>query len=730
MAGGDGQLTQAQKQQEKIRIRQSLINAADQEQSPDFSLEESIETKKQFIHDMNLASQRLEVLGISDVQYYDESLSSAGLRKYSGYAEASLRDAEKEASYSQKSGKEEAAIKRGEFSGVRTDRMNSGIGALLMYRQLKAQGNQAPQPSECSGKEFMEVPGQTDTVFRSKICNMMRYRDSTKAWIEQTKKGVLDERDKIYLKHKEELLSCMSDAIKTWFYANGIDEEGCRVFDFTRNKAKKHLPLALEKYEYRMRNFDRLFAEELLRSDAIKQDPAWKGKEKELRDAGKASAASQERIDGIADQFGGESAALLNMIAGFRVDHPEAYEANKEKLDSVFRFYTQRLKRSYDIGLHLEVADGVYDTMFGGSKYEKQISSGLWGIKRANDATQMALRLEAEAARDYIEYLISGKRTDPLHAACIERLWGEKRAYEQDPHAPLRHAESEMKKYGETAYRTRYKRESHRYGTSPEALEIERRMHEAWIDDKVQNPVERREALSRSSERSQHIRERQERLKNSTDLAALRQQGHFRNPAFRDISTCLTSFGGDQDIDDRFMVITAKSLVIAKTGIALEDDTQRVTDQMAEDTLRGLMDTYLPAVRDMVAYMGNNPKMLQKRGLGELFKYSEQLPMFRERATGLRDSLQILFESPAYELLHQREKDDIKEAYISVTAMHEAASALERYQRAFCDMTADQVLAIPGLDSQLDKAVYDVQLSLVRAEVEKEDAGQRRYRSL
>ena len=331
-----------------------------------------------------------------------------------------LSDADKQLSYTQRQSKQQdAVVKRGEYADYRVTRELKAVaqGARTEYGKIRKKSLSVE--TNVTGNEFLmsdefrKNPGkEAKEAFATAIRDVMIFRDKTEAQISEISgQKVVNLTDRVYSDQLKELLAAVNDALETWFTACGtrvrkknptdkdVEDANKPVSDKSMKNAIKHLPLALEKYRFYVTNMDRLFGERL-RAEVEKKD----GK-------GKVQAqTAQENKDRI---------ALMDLIG----THPEAYRKNKREIDSAFAFYSQlSLKEEEDAsGLRSFIEKSK---SLAGKAVKAKMLEGVMDILTEQSVLQSSiLTYQMESAVAYIKFLLTGERTDSMHASFVEKRW-------------------------------------------------------------------------------------------------------------------------------------------------------------------------------------------------------------------------------------------------------------------------------------------------------------------
>ena len=493
--------------------------------------------------------------------------------------------------------------------------------------------------------------------------------------------------------------------------------------------SQKHLPLALEKYNYMVRNVDKLIARDFLKSKTVREHPDYRKVAKEFADEDKKNATRRHVPAGLGPDGGGQTDQLQKAIMA----NPQAYQAKKDKIDRLYAYFVQRMRKANELGAEATLPQFDMKIM-DATRYFTEFKNGLDNI--ANDSVYMinTLKLEAESARDYILYLLTGQQADVIHASFIERTWGE-HVLGQRPNNP-----NEILAYNsvyasdiQAQYNVRLHELTDRMHALPSTAPLEEQETLLEAVREMQNnaykaPIIRRSVLARMDDRSLNIRILQHRMMRTADVLPLEQRGAFKHPAFHHLSEAAVSFDQDPNVELAELVTAAKDLSVVMTGRQVADDKKEelITEQTA--AARRLIQLFLPRVADLETFMNAHPEMLKQRNSIDLFENSEHLSAFVNRAEALHDVLDIVFDSPAFEKLQTAEQDAFKAAYCKLEAMAATSGVLQTNQGLMMiRMSADALIA---QGNKRQSRNFDEILSLVtdRVNTAYTDREQRSYR--
>ncbi len=400
-------------------VRTELEKAAKGKKAVKLSPEDIVSQGRQYYEAMTEAIKKK----LPSVRHMHTNMSADTLTNSATFIGTLLGDVEKQASYSKKKPKQQeaAAAGRGEYADYTVTRelKNVALGAGTEYGRIRRQSLSVEinvtGDEFLMSEEFRKNPGNKEAkeAFSTAIRDVMIFRDKTEAMISQIsahKKRSLS--DIVYSTQLQELLTVVNDALETWFTACGkrvrkkkpADKDGSDarkdITDKMMEDAVRHLPLALEKYRFYVSNFDRLFGERL------------RAETERVSGTGKAKGQKDVKADK-------DMTALMDFIG----QHPAEYRKNKKVIDEVFAFYSQlSLKDDEELsGLRTFIEKS-------GSLVGAEVNADM--LHKVTDTliNQSALQssiltYQMESAAAYIKFLLTGERTDSMHASFVEKRW-------------------------------------------------------------------------------------------------------------------------------------------------------------------------------------------------------------------------------------------------------------------------------------------------------------------
>ncbi len=287
----------------------------------------------------------------------------------------------------------------------------SASNVLRLYQEKKQQ-NIAPADTPLDGTEFYtQVKNQDiDAQTRErKISDLMLRRDALALRVKNAAPKNMTARAEC--EYEKQLLEKMNDVLRTWMATGGISGEGKRISEREKTKAAQHLALAVESYEYYVKDRNRLIGgmlfEQVKKTDKYKEQYRyWRGIDKE----------SSRQILGI-DQ------PILNIykddIASLRslISENGPYDEQKQALiTSVYGEYMQHSVAFANMNQEMRAVMQVVQYDAKQTDYVNQ-----WWDK--NDYAVRQHEMVMDAATAYLKYLIRGKMPDPTLAVYIEQHW-------------------------------------------------------------------------------------------------------------------------------------------------------------------------------------------------------------------------------------------------------------------------------------------------------------------
>lgn len=671
-------LTEEQRQQQ--RIITGLHKAANKEGMYKPSAEMLREQSLAYEQDIVNVHDKLSFMGIHRLSHFYFGHHTA--RSIEGailpVQEELRKDSAKEESYSKKVSKQEkAAIERGEYAEYRLGQGGAAVSAMNQYREYQEHPETKPRVEEINGDEFLQKPDESEAEVSARICGLMLSRDKLKAEIDRYGPDPADPVYKILVKHLNELLSCTNDAISTWQRANGVDADGNPIPEKEIEKAKHHLPLALEKYRYESRHNKGKYGAELM--STLKKKREWKDEEREFDEVVERVDQEDQRISGISSL----DTADYNSVQSFIVSHPAEYAAHKTEVDKAFAMMTSRLRKINELTKDIRVTQTYLIKTYGTTddRFEKA-SIGRDGLEDVNNYTLRVMKYQSECAGAYIKFLLNGRKTDPLHAEFIRRTWGVDAEVRLDASFDeIRHARDQF------TVKLRNLRET----SKPE----ERAVLEK-LESTQDNSICMRECLEEVSD---------------VNLArkAIQKKLDDDGTGYRDIVRALSPMYEMPDMKEDDLMHVADNLNILQKGKSRDGMDYSEDEEKLLASMRELIPAYCDQVDVMRNFMGSTG-LLEPRTADTLLQRGEHIPAFYKKAQGIRDAMAIMFRSPAFDLLDESEQNRLTDDLVAISAMTSAAENVFIAQKAYCVKTYQEYNEAPPTNEYLDNLTYESQV--------------------
>ena len=671
MAGGS-----RSKQQQRMKPQEiiaSLHEAAGEDGTYDLSRDDFLDQSRELNTVMGVTGNQFEILGVQSIRHNGNDLNLQDVRRNERRGRANTREVEKELSYTlKKSKQEELAIKRGEYQNYDTNRDRAAEDAISLYARYQfnpASVRKKGRVQMPSGNEFLQMPGDTDTVIAARIFELMRSRKLLADQVNAMKK-IKDIRpeEKVLLAYYKRQLACTDDAIYTWNISNGVDPDkpGSPVSQKTRDKARHHLPLALEKYKYECTTGKAILGRQII--EKVRKSKQWKTDEA-LEDSRRlADDALSSRVHGIDGSFRFDMDKLQTYITG----HPDTYKKYQKKVDEAFDLFTQRLRRASVLRWNTYEGQAWLWAEYGKGKpqrFKSRIDEALTDMTRYDAEEIAVLMYQAESARDYIHFLLSdgAEKTDIMHGQYIEKVFGVT-AYDQDPKLPLCQTQAEFRSV-ERDFEARLHELDYaiKHQNDPVLKARLQHYYDKLVSSKDDNPVDKAGVLAA-------VDDNMMRMDNMHDLLTehVSVPGEMKNPGFRGIVRSFTGIGQDLSMTLEEAMQISDDMIVVKTGKNW-DSTD--ADQSAQDQALGrLLSAYTQQVAGLEAYIQNNPEVLRDRMPQNLFNDWRKLPEFENKAQAVLGGMTVIINSPLFLNLPPAQQTAATDDFIKVTAMYTAAN--------------------------------------------------------
>ena len=382
-----------------------------------FQQEDNQQLEQEYMNALEQGVVRMRMFGIEATDFAkSEDLSARVLGNYCEQQKEVRRVHQITESRKKKKSKQEtdARARLGNF--VTSQMKNSAEAAAESVFRLYSEKKRDQVPAGAQplqGTEFYVTArdSQTDRQIKEQqITDLLLKRDALALRIKNAgqKTGI----DGIKLDYDKQLLEKMNDVLRTWMAAGGISGTGKHVSAREKAKAMQHLPLAVESYEYYVKNRDMLIGGEVL--ERFKKTSAY---EKSYQDHLKLDQSSSEQTLGISQPIANiYKDDIANLRALISKNGP--YGEEKQKLISqVYQEYMQHSVAYARRNLEYKAA------LYGLTKHiEHSNYVQAWWDDR-NDYLSRQHEFAMDAAAAYLKYLTEGKAPEPLTAAYIEQHW-------------------------------------------------------------------------------------------------------------------------------------------------------------------------------------------------------------------------------------------------------------------------------------------------------------------
>ena len=362
---------------------------------------------------------RMEALGISRVWRYEGDASvSLRLDQMKGMrenlrAKKSIYQVEQSHKKKKRHQEEDARSRAGDVA-VASMIQCAGQSASLVgkaYEEKKKNGI-SDQPISLSEIFALTPHAQSDPQGQADmIANLLIERDKL---VEELKQPPMDTiLQTAEYRYNKEFLGCIDDAVKTWQATGGYDENGKRVSAMTRKAAQRHLPLAIEKYNYYIKQKTAIIGGYEL--ERVKTSESYQEYYRQVRE--EAQLVAGRTILGKDLPLLGMHADTVRELRMIISENEIAYEKNKSVIKDLFEEMLQHMMVMSDIGAHttalqMELAHRrrfnssyIDDHLFYQS-YEQEIH-----------------RSDIAGIYSYIRYLLTGRTPEPEQAIYIGQRW-------------------------------------------------------------------------------------------------------------------------------------------------------------------------------------------------------------------------------------------------------------------------------------------------------------------
>ncbi len=638
-----------------------LNKQAEKQKRMDFSLDGVLQNSEYLFNAYETGAENMQILGIDTVKLRDVELDVTHLRDHKLVAaKQQVLSLQKAASYQKKkSDQEKAAIARGEYSDYKTDKAEAATLALQKYEEDKT-------AKSLDGKEFLERPeGDSMEQISERVANVIRAADWLKNKVKDMKSKNPKGIDAVQLKVEEDRLEVVNDAIKTFYAANGVSMTGKKVSAKDIEKAKLHLPLALEKYNFyiNQKNYDYLVGKG--QEEFIKKSAYGKNYMKKYENDNK----KEGELGGL-DQ--GEKQAIVE-IQKLIHDKPEIYAQHKESIDKVYGELLQTYKAIGERMITGQMVAGyIYDEIKGGAQarlpYQqfRQAVSDSYGDQEFD-----LLNIKVEGDLAYLKYLLTGKEPNAVLAPYLKEKYNVDGISRQDK--TTRYTETKQLFDERIAELERPKE-----GLSPEeAIEREKAAKKLKTDPTILKSVASMEqAMVEYSDSGIKLRAIQASAKSGLDGAALSKKRYLMETGrgYRDIARTLTPLGQESTVTKEQVDAHAKILFVSvKTGVRTLKEDEAIKAKDLHNAFTGYITDLSAGIADLHNYMTEHPGFLGGLKFEDVMKDTSALCAFYKKAQGLRDALELLSSKVVADTLSDDELKNLAELRAEAVCLTKAS---------------------------------------------------------
>ncbi len=624
-----------------------------------FQQKDNERLEQEYMNAMEQGVSRMRMFGIETTDFAkSEDLSARVLGNYCEQQKEVRRVHQITESRKKKKSRQETDAQARLGNYVIGQMKNSAEGAaesvFRLYNEKKR--DQVPAGAQpLQGTEFYVTARdrQTDRQIKEQqITDLLLKRDALALRIKNAgqKTGI----DAIKLDYDKQLLEKMNDALRTWMAAGGISGMGKHVSAREKAKAMKHLPLAVESYEYYVKNRDMLIGREVLERFKKTESYAESYQYYLQRDQG-----SSEQTIGISQPIAGiYKDDIANLRALISKNGP--YGEEKQKLIS--QVYQEYMQHSVAYARrNLEYRSALYG-LANHPEHSNYVRA--WWDDR-NDYLSRQHEFAMDAATAYLKYLTAGKEPGPLMAAYIEQHWHtDAFAAGLDQTADALYADRD-------AYETRMR----------ERIE-QIRAREDLDEQKKDSLIFK---LQHSLDNSQN--QQAERLLSTSDgeieytqFVNQRCQVTDNDPnggGYRDLVRVMMPVSGSvADVSAQESKARKVGLVKFARGVYLgdqQDENGRIIEekrngmacsreeQLAE--FPALMEVLAQAKQDLQQYIDQRAAAFGKQSLQEAYDAVWISTMVYKKAQGMRDMCSVICQSPLFDELAEADRKQMIELW-------------------------------------------------------------------
>ena len=624
-----------------------------------FQQEDNQQLEQEYMNAMEQGVARMRMFGIETTDFAkSEDLSARVLGNYCEQQKEVRRVHQITESRKKKKSKQETDA-RARFGNYVTSQMKNSAEAAAesvfrLYSEKKR--DQVPAGAQpLQGTEFYVTArdSQTDRQIKEQqITDLLLKRDALALRIKNAgqKTGI----DGIKLDYDKQLLEKMNDVLRTWMAAGGISGTGKHVSAREKAKAMQHLPLAVESYEYYVKNRDMLIGGEVL--ERFKKTSAY---EKSYQDHLKLDQSSSEQTLGISQPIANiYKDDIANLRALISKNGP--YGEEKQKLISqVYQEYMQHSVAYARRNLEYKAA------LYGLTKHiEHSNYVQAWWDDR-NDYLSRQHEFAMDAAAAYLKYLTEGKAPEPLTAAYIEQHWHTDAFAEGlDQTADALYADHDAY---ETRMRERIEQIRNREDLGQQKKDSLIYKLEHSLDHSQNQQVER--LLSTSDNEIRY-----------TEFVSKNCQVTDNDPnggGYRDLVRVMMPVNGSvDDVNAQESVARKVGLVKFAKGVYLGDQKDE-NGQIIEEKRNGmacskeerlaefsaLKEVLARAKQDLEQYVDQHKAVFGRQSLQEAYDAVEIPTGAYKKAQGMRDMCSVICQSPLFDELAETDRKQMIELW-------------------------------------------------------------------
>lgn len=624
-----------------------------------FQQKDNEQLEQEYMNAMEQGVARMRMFGIETTDFAkSEDLSARVLGNYCEQQKEVRRVHQITESGKKKKSRQEtdARARLGNFvtSQMKNSAEATAESVFRLYSEKKR--DQVPAGDQpLQGTEFYVTARdrQTDRQMKEQqITDLLLKRDALALRIKNAgqKTGI----DGIKLDYDKQLLEKMNDALRTWMAAGGISGTGKHVSAREKAKAMKHLPLAVESYEYYVKNRDMLIGGEVLERFKKTESYADSYQYYLQRDQG-----SSEQTIGISQPIAGiykdDIANLRALISG---NGP--YGEEKQKLIS--QVYQEYMQHSVAYARrNLEYRSALYG-LANHPEHSNYVRA--WWDDR-NDYLSRQHEFAMDAATAYLKYLTAGKTPKPLMAAYIEQHWHtDAFAAGLDQTADALYADRDAY---ETRMRERIEQIRNREDLGQQKKDSLIYKLENSLDHSQNQQVER--LLSTSDNEIRY-----------TEFVSKNCQVTDNDPnggGYRDLVRVMMPVNGSvDDVNAQESVARKVELVKFAKGVYLGDQKDE-NGQIIEEKRNGmacskeerlaefsaLKEVLARAKQDLEQYVDQHKAVFGRQSLQEAYDAVEIPTGAYKKAQGMRDMCSVICQSPLFDELAETDRKQMIELW-------------------------------------------------------------------